>query len=634
MKTNLKTNFLDILIGAALMVVVGIMPLIARMVLRPLPRELSHLLPDDRIVDFLSYTKSHVVLAVAAAIAFSYLSDLITNGKMPDFKAFFKKPPAILASVFLVFVLISAVFSSYTRTSWFGTFHRDEGAFMWMAYFVIFFAAMYFAQKLERTKYVLYALAFSSIIMGAIGASQFAGSDFFGTSTGRWLVTVGTPFFDIRHLVAPEFTIAYGTLFNPNTFGKYTAMLAPILLLAALTFRSEKLYITIISSVALFVAGALMLLGVFASSSLGGLMGIITASIVLVVAYLLRPGIPLKKIALTAGPVVGVLVLAILFVPPLNERVTFLFDRIGREMAADTSAISDFVFDRDTMTVYGADGKILSLTVREHTGDWLTVRDAAGNELAPASREQLPPVRHDATSPIEFTSTIYTFDVPDYRRVTIESRRREFRDYRRAAIETVSHDFVYHHARGSRFFLEYIDGRIYGVPILPGPFIDLHREIPAWGFEGRETWGSNRGYIWSRSLPLMPSRTIIGSGPDTFVNVFPNQDMVSGQRYFNNPYQIVDKAHNFFIQTWITTGGISALALFGLFGHYFFTTLRSLIKTKDEPVFSYGLRLGLLAGVAGYVMAGMATDTTVGSTGVFFVLLGIGYGLNEQDFTC
>jgi len=127
---------------------------------------------------------------------------------------------------------------------------------------------------------------------------------------------------------------------------------------------------------------------------------------------------------------------------------------------------------------------------------------------------------------------------------------------------------------------------------------------------------------------MMPRRILIGTGPDTYINVFPQHEMVAKQRFFRNPYQVVDKAHNLFLQTWITTGGISAILLFGLFGHYLFTTFWSLLKSREEELFSYGLRLGLLTGISAFVMSSNATDSTIGSTGVFFVLLGVGYGMN------
>jgi len=517
--------------------------------------------------------------------------------------------------IYLFFVIISAFTSEYSRTAWLGTYDRSEGALMWIAYFVIFFAAMYFAREIDNAKFILYGLAFSSIIMGAIGVSQFIGRDFFGTAFARWLITItgDDEVLRIRQYLAPTFTIANGTLFNPNTFGKYTAMLSPVLLLAALTFdgKNGKKYVNLI----LLFAGGLMLLGVFGSSSLGGLIGIVTAVGVLVITYACRPGIPWKRLAIAAGPVILALALAILFIPPLNYRVSFLFNRMGDAMRAETTSIQNYIFEENVMTVHGEDGEMFSLTVNEPSGNWLTVRDANGNEIPPASRITPPPQAAGSTGalPSEMLPTVYTFDIPNYRVVEIEK---------------YGHFFVYYHVTPMPFILTFENERIYGITPSLNRLIDLHEEIPAWGFYGRETWGSSRGYIWSRSFPLMPSRTIIGSGPDTFINAFPKDEMVSRQRFFNNPYQIVDKAHNIFIQIWVSTGGISAIALLALFGHYLFTTFRSLIKSKGEPLFSYGLRLGLLCGISAYCMSSMATDTTIGSTGVFFVLLGVGYGLN------
>ncbi|MCL1842739.1 MAG: O-antigen ligase family protein [Defluviitaleaceae bacterium] len=598
------------IIGAMLMIVVGVMPLVVRFSLRPFPPELVGYLQDERFplgyyADIFAYWKGWFVLMPALVIAFFCISDWVTNGKLPDFKGF-KKPPVIISCVYLAFVIISAVVSRYSFTSWFGTVSRSEGAFMWVAYFILFFATMHFVQGTGQARFILYALIFSSIIMGAIGVSQFMGRDFFNTRFASWLVTVGTPLDGI----APVFDIANSTLFNPNTFGKYTAMVSPVLLLAALTFnqkgedgeKSHKKYVNIL----LLVAGVLMLLGVFGSSSLGGLVGIVAAVGVLIVTYLCRPGIPLKRLALAAVPIIIALVAAVLFIPPLNSRVTFLFNRLEREMRAETSGTNRYVFYENTLTVMSGETPLASIEVHGLDQDnWLTVRDGNGN-MVPGEHG----IVQSATP-----QPSYTFNVPGYRKITLE----KFQDA-----------FLYFHRTPMPFVLTLIDNRIYGISSAEN-LINLHDDTPAWGFEGRETWGSNRGYIWSRSLPLMPSRTLIGSGPDTFINVFPTHDMAANQQFFLNPYHTVDKAHNLIIQTWITTGGISAVALLALFAHYLFTTFRSLIKSKGEPLACYGLRLGLLCGVSAYVMSSMATDTTIGSTGVFFVLLGVGYGLNNNE---
>jgi O-antigen ligase len=430
--------------------------------------------------------------------------------------------------------------------------------------------------------------------MGAIGISQFVGHDFFTTELATRI---------LGYAVEPKFPMSYGTHFNPNTFGKYTAMLSPILLLTALTWNGKK-----IANAIFLLAGLLMLLGVFGSSSLGGLVGIVTASGILLVFFLSRPGV-MKKITIASVPVIFALVLTILLFPPLNYRVTFLFNRLATAMRADTSAIIDFTFEENTMYVHGEAGEIFSMTVNGLDENWIIVRDASGNVIQPI-------ITDVSESEVQQAKSIYAFDIPGYRIVEID----KFPFF-----------FAYYHATSQMPFLLTLDGgRIHGLTLSLELF-DVQAEIPAWGFKGRETWGSSRGYIWSRSFPLMPARTIIGSGPDTYINVFPKNDIVSMQRFFDNPIQTVDKAHNLFIQTWISTGGISAVALLALFGHYLLTTFLSLIKSKNEPLFSFGLRLGLLCGISSFCMSVMATDSTIGSTGVFFVLLGVGYGLNEYS---
>ena len=625
-------SFSDILIGSMLMIVVGIMPLIVRFGLTRIPPELfalyaqhAHMWGAPVMHDIFTYWKGVFLLVPAGVIAFYCISDWATRGHLPDFKSFFKRPEVILSLVYLLFVIISALASDYSYTSWFGTLERSEGAFVWLAYFIVFFAAMLYTREPKYAKFVLYGLIFSSIIMGAIGVSQLAGRCFFETELARILVVGGVD--NIRDMGIRFGGMANGTLFNPNTFGKYTAMLSPILLLAALTYDGKRFV-----NVLFLIAGMLMLLGVFGSSSLGGLVGIVTATAVLTGTYVCGLiyrakhgasinffGISAKWLALAVFGVVGVVALAIMFVPPLNARVNFLFTRMGVAMRAETVSGYNYIFERNTLTVYRADSPVVYVTINGLGEDnWLTVRDGNGQVVPYATRTQAPPEQNPTPDGgIQFVrqQSVYTFAVPDYRTITI-------------IVHPELDIFEYHAVGAAPLLLTYINGRIYGIASPFSDQVDFTEEVPAWGFQGRETWGSNRGYIWSRSFPLMPRRTLIGSGPDTYVNLFPQHEIVAKQRFFQNPFVVVDKAHNLFMQTWITTGGISAIALFALFGHYLFTTFWSLVKSKSEELFSYGLRLGLLTGISAFVMSSNATDSTIGSSGVFFVLLGLGYGMN------
>ena len=606
---GIKFVDLDVVIGAALVVVAGIMPLVLRAAIRPMPPELVPLFRAEHFRDFSSYWKGWLVMAPAIAIAFFFANDWVARRRLPDFGALLRRPQVAISLVYLAFVLISAAASPFVHTSWLGTFQRHEGAFMWMAYFTVFFAAMHFAQEPRHAKIILGALVFSSLVMGAIALGQFMGHNFFATRLGGWLVTAGTPVPGIR----PRSLGAYGTLVNSNTFGKYAATLAPVLLLGALAYEGRK-----IARLLMLTAGILMLLGVFGSRSLGGLAGAVAGAGALAGAYafcLLR-GRKRKcasaawrlfdrRLALAAGGLLGAFALSAALIPGLNARAALLFGRLGDAARAEAGAGRSYVFEGSAMHVYRGPDRVASLALRGLGGrEWLAVLDGGGREV---------PYRLEETADARQRLAGYVFDVPGFGPLGVCVYPRHF---------------AFHYG-GSRwpFRITLHEGRVFGMSP-GGELVDLAEEIPARGFRGRERWGSARGYIWSRSLPLMPSRVFLGSGPDAFVNVFPQHDMVGKRLFLGNPHMIVDKAHNLFIQTWIATGGLSAIALFALFGHFILSTLLSLSKAEREPCFSFGLRLGLLSGASAFCVASMATDSTVGSTGVFFVLLGLGYGMN------
>ena len=622
----------DIVYGAMLLVITGLMPLIVRIEWRSVPPDIQWLVGSADRADAFGYWKAYFIFIPVIIMCIYFLADHFTTNKRMDVRPYLKRVPMVMILSYLAFMIISAIVSSYTHTSWFGTFQREEGAFMWLGYVLAFIFAMFYVRNTKYAKPLLWGLCFSSIIMGIVGVSQLIGRDLFDQGNcffqwaingiaGRevianglvpWLVTFRTAI--SASGFGTVFDIAHGTLFNPNTFGKYTAMMAPVLLVAGI-FYSGRLW----QKALLLIGGVLMLVGIFASSSLGGLVGVIAATGTLVVTFLVRMVYSLVKktgafdpkqtgiVALGFGGLVLATVLALLYVPQLNQRVTTLFARLQEAAAAEAANARRFNFDGNNMYLDTEGGRVFTLTIHHmdpSREDWKTFVDAEGNAIVPSQYQSV----------LEHGFGVYVYDVPEIGAMMMDRHVDNYDEFRMQTLD-----------RRYTFVLTLQDGNIYARrqdgATMPLP-------VPSWGFNGREAWGSGRGFIWSRTFPMMPRRAIIGSGPDTFVNVFPNHDVTGRMAAFNHPGMTVDKAHNIFLQAWITTGGISAILLYGLFVHYLLTTLWSLVKSINEPLFSFGLRLGLLAGVAGFVMASMATDSTTGSTGIFFVLLGMGYGLN------
>ena len=92
------------------------------------------------------------------------------------------------------------------------------------------------------------------------------------------------------------------------------------------------------------------------------------------------------------------------------------------------------------------------------------------------------------------------------------------------------------------------------------------------GFEGKEKIGSSRGYIWSRTFPLLENCLITGYGPDTFTYIFPQNDVLakyySYEQFGQGFYVTVDKPHNMYIQIFYSSGLIALLAFLGIVVFY------------------------------------------------------------------
>lgn len=128
--------------------------------------------------------------------------------------------------------------------------------------------------------------------------------------------------------------------------------------------------------------------------------------------------------------------------------------------------------------------------------------------------------------------------------------------------------------------------------------------------------GSSRFFIWQKSLPLVKEYFWIGSGPDSFEFVFPNDK--EKQDFLGD--LVVDKAHNEYLQIAITLG-VPALLTYLLF--LFFILKRAFKAVKfaegNEKIIIYGL----IATIMGYVVQAFFNISTVPVAPIFWSILGM-----------
>lgn len=151
------------------------------------------------------------------------------------------------------------------------------------------------------------------------------------------------------------------------------------------------------------------------------------------------------------------------------------------------------------------------------------------------------------------------------------------------------------------------------------------------GFEGKERLGSSRGYIWSRTLPLLKNCLVTGYGADTFTYVFPQNDVLA--KYYSyltsdeGFYITVDKPHNMYLQIFFSNGLIALIAFLGIVLFYLIDCFR-LYALKKEYRPGQIMGAAVMLGVVGYLAAGMFNDSVVSVAPMFWVLLGVGAALN------
>ena len=157
--------------------------------------------------------------------------------------------------------------------------------------------------------------------------------------------------------------------------------------------------------------------------------------------------------------------------------------------------------------------------------------------------------------------------------------------------------------------------------------INTIEEAPA-VLKGYERALSGRGYIWGRTIPLLPKHLLLGSGPDTFILEFPQNDYVKRYNTSSSMYQeIPSKAHNMYLQTAVQTGVLSLICLLLFWGFYLKESICIywIQKKKDY------IGIACCFSVTGYLIMGVMNDSNLATAPLFWTILGLGWAVNHCE---
>jgi len=159
--------------------------------------------------------------------------------------------------------------------------------------------------------------------------------------------------------------------------------------------------------------------------------------------------------------------------------------------------------------------------------------------------------------------------------------------------------------------------------------IDSMVEIPHVDFHGLESLGSSRVYIWSRILPLLPDYLFIGSGPDTFPEVYPQNDYIGKLIYAENPARITERAHNAFLMHWVQTGLLSLICLLVFYATFL---KKCFVFYRQDAICTESSKLGFgcFLGCVGYLVCCCFSDSTLYTTPTFYIFIGLALAATQN----
>jgi hypothetical protein len=389
----------------------------------------------------------------------------------------------------------------------------------------------------------------------------------------------------------------YATLYNPNYVGSYVALVLPVVVVIAVADWGK---IPKFWSILAMVTICLLIVTLVGSQSLTGCVGVIAAILFFLVFMWKRilGSLGWKKVAAGAvAAAVFVGIVCVVFPDEVRAGVNKLF-----HPTEDYHLIASMLDTDKGLQVKTVRDDVFYL---QFTGDAENPFDTSeedGTEIALQKDE----------------SGYYTFS---------DERFDNFRLYQTTAtVDGTSYMAVciFNPTINKQWTITQIDGSYQVYTVYQK--LDKLEEIPAFGFKNCQHFGDKRGYIWSRTLPLLNRYLVLGSGPDTFTEVFPNNDYI-GKTNMNYNGVSVTKPHNLFLQIWVQTGLVSLIAFLGIFLFYFISSIHLYYHCCFDIMEKIGV--ALMIGTFGYIVTGLANDSNVTVAPVYWSLMGLGMAVNH-----
>jgi hypothetical protein len=535
--------------------------------------------------DFFLFYKQWAFIIVAAFMAIIIIFKLYISRKSIKFSAIF-----IPLGLYAILALLSAIFSKYPYFSFHGSFELFESVFVLMGYCIVVYYAFLFLNTERDFHMVYHYLIILALFMSLLGFFQYIGYDFFETKLGYNLI-IPTVYRGIGINMNFGAHRVYMTLYNPNYVGVFASLLIPVLFV--MTLFQRKLLWSILSILSI-VGLALCVVG---ADSLTGVIGLGFAAACIIIfmwRYLV------KRFYITI-PIVIILIFGVLYLNHISNNYFYNKIMMALETKKTEFALSQLNTENSKVSlVYN--GNIMNVIFIFNNDNTASIAayDGANNIIG---------------NTFDANTGIYTVTDERFPGFTFGFDKNNDGVF-----------YIKEEGRVWKFTNLTGDGTYYYI----NRFNKLDKIItaPSALLTGYERFASGRGFIWSRSLPLLKKHLILGSGPDTFTLEFPQQDYLDLiQNGFGD--SVMTKPHDLYIQMGVQTGVLSLIAFLLFYLLYFISSLRLYIRGRFKNFYAkFGL--AIFVSTLAYMITGLTSDSNICTAPIFWTMMGVGIALNYK----
>jgi len=570
--------------------------IVVRMIPYSMPLDQFYWFISNERTDFFSYGKMILILICGALVLLMLLYRVFAQSFAVK-KTFVYIP----MFVFTLFVVLSYVFSDYREFALLGMVDRFEGTLVLLSYMILLFYVINTINTEKSVKFVLYPIAVSGALLSLLGISQAIGRDFFQTGLGKMMIVPPSSWDRLDNIVFKfQDGEIYQSVYNINYVSFYLTLLLPVFGLLFIHSIMKGKDENIVKKIIWGILFALLLFNLIGSQSSGGLFGmfvVVIAAIILLYKKILTWWKPLAILLVTTALIAAGTVGS--WLPEIKIAVG-AFDSEQEEVGG--KAYIDYLelIPEAFMIDLSVNGNGLVIALMPDMDFAPDIHDNNGQTI-----DLLIPEDEDG----EFVLHDERFNMCSVRGI-MDSRGNSY-----FLLKTDAQEWMFRVGEGGMYFVNGL-----------GKFVELEK-IESIGFEDNPHFGSGRGYIWSRTLPMMRDTIFLGRGADTYLLYFPHNDYLGKYNAGWEVDGIVDKPHNMYMHMAVGTGGISLLSFLTLLGFYFVQSFR-IYRKRDYKEFIEIAGLGIFLGILGFAAAGLVNDSSVSVMPLFYGLLGTGIAVN------